>query len=113
MARKFDNWFRTAKNSMMRICYDPLGRCDRLDIAFDRTGFFLSIPYNVLRKTSVNLPNENLKIEFELKAVYFNETIKMQTGQITKKVLFDDSLANCPEFGRLDFLEFIVNNNFS
>ena len=107
-----ETWFRATENCMMRICYDPLGRCDRLDIAFDRTGFFISIPYTVLRKTKSSLPKGEVEIEFELKANYYNKTIRTQTRKIAKKVLFEDTLANCPEFERLDLIEFITNNNF-
>lgn len=109
-----DDWFRGDENSILRICYDSLGRCERLDIAFDRSGFFISIPYNVLRKTRINIPDEKeLKIEFELLASLYNRTIITRTGKITKKTLFDDSLANCPDFSKLELIEFVFSSNFT
>lgn len=102
-----DKWFRTEKNNdVLRICYDPFGRCERLDIAFDRSGFFISIPYTVIRKMGSELPEGNFDMEFNLQASCYNQSITTTTENITRKILFDDSLANCPEFSRLSLLNF-------
>ena len=100
-----DSWYKTGDTNLMRICYNQLGQCDRVDVSFDRTGFFVSIPYSILRKST---PKTNIDIEFELKAVFYNKSVASKTGKINKTILFDNSLANCPAF---DHLELMTSTN--